>query len=79
MNYIIVPSGCIQNVDFRGIAQTGPGSLRYSIDRKYFLLKYENEQPRFVFNICESAIGLIEYSHEEILKILEGPEWKTQD
>jgi hypothetical protein len=79
MNYIIVPSGCIQNVDFRGIAQTGPGSLRYSIDRKYFLLKYENEQPRFVFNICGSAIGLIEYSHEEILKILEGPEWKTQD
>ena len=76
MNYIIVPSKYLRNVNFEAVEQTGPHTLRYSLDGEYFLLKYEGEQPRFVFAITNDAIGLPEYTHLEILKILDRPEWK---
>jgi len=80
MNYIIVSSEFLEDVDFSQVCQTSPDSLRYSLDKKYFLLKYEGEQPDFVFNITQDAIGLEEYSHEEILTILNGhPLWTSQD
>tara|TARA_B100000131_G_scaffold179840_1_gene173516 strand:+ start:681 stop:920 length:240 start_codon:yes stop_codon:yes gene_type:complete len=79
MNYIIVPFEFLEYVDFSKVKQTNPESLRYSIDKKKFLLKYEGEQPQFVFNITQDAIGLREYNHEEILEILKGSEWITQD
>ena len=79
MNYIIVPFEFLEYVDFSKVKQTNPESLRYSIDKKNFLLKYEGEQPQFVFNITQDAIGLREHNHEEILEILKRSEWITQD
>ena len=79
MNYIIVPAKSIEFVDFRRVEQTNPTSVRYSLDKKHFLLKYVGEQPDFVYNITKDAVGLREYSHKEILEILQKPEWKTQD
>ena len=79
MNYIIVPSEHIGYIDFSKVEQTNPDSLRYSLDKKHFLLKYKGDQPDFVFGITQDAVGLEEYSHEEILKILKDKEWVTQD
>jgi hypothetical protein len=79
MNYIIVPSEYLEYVDFTAVEQTSPGSLRYSLDKKHFLLKYKGEQPDFVFNITQDAVGLGEYNHEEILKILNKKSWTIQD
>ena len=60
------------------MCQTSPDSLRYSLDKKNFLLKYKGEQPDFVFNMTQDAVGLEEYSHGEILKILKDKEWASQ-
>jgi|TARA_R110000824_G_scaffold110597_1_gene258696 hypothetical protein len=79
MNYIIVSSEYLEYVNFAAVEQTSPGSLRYSLDKKHFLLKYKGEQPDFVFNITQDAVGLEEYNHEEILKILNKKSWTIQD
>ena len=79
MNYIIVSSEYLEYVNFAAVEQTSPGSLRYSLDKKHFLLKYKGEQPDFVFNITQDAVGLEEYNHEEILKILKDKKWTSQD
>ena len=79
MNYIIVPSEFLEYVNFTNVKQTSPDSLRYSLDRKHFLLKYEGEQPDFVFNITQDAVGLEEYNHEEIIEVLKGESWTSQD
>jgi len=75
MNYIIVPSEHLEKVNFSKVKQTSSKSLRYSLDKEWFLLKYEGDQPTFVYGITQDAIGLPEFSHEEILIILKGPEW----
>ncbi len=79
MNYIIVPSKYLEHVLFNEVEQTSPDSLRYSLDGKCFLLKYEGDQPEFVYGITQDAIGLDEYTHQEIIKILDSSEWKSQD
>tara|TARA_B100000700_G_C14498458_1_gene602905 strand:- start:294 stop:572 length:279 start_codon:yes stop_codon:yes gene_type:complete len=77
LNYIIAPAESIEFVDFRRVRESNPTSVRYSLDGKYFLLKYVGEQPDFIYNITKDAVGLREYSHQEILEILQKPEWKT--
>ena len=80
MNYIIVPSKFLEYVDFSSVKQDSPETLRYSIDGEYFLLKYEGEQPEFIFNITQDAVGLEEFNKEEINKILNNhPLWSSQD
>ena len=76
MNYIIVPSEHLEKVNFSKVEETSPNTLRYSVGRKHFLLKYEGDQPEFIFSITQDAVGLPEFTHEEILTILnEAPEW----
>ncbi len=79
MNYIIIPAENLDYVDFTTVKEDNPSTLRYSLDGKYFFVKYDGEQPDFVFNITQDSVGLIEYSHQEIIEILKGPEWSSQD
>ena len=78
MKYIIVPAEALHLVNFSQVLQTSPESLRFSSDEKYFLLKYKGDHPDFCYDISNDAIGLKEYSHEEILKELQKPEWTSQ-
>ena len=59
--------------------QTSPSSMRYSLDGTKTFIKYEGEQPEFIFRITQDTIGLREYTHEEILEILKGSEWSNLD
>ena len=77
--YIIVPADKLELVRFDQVLQTSPESLRYSLDGKFFTLKYLGDQPDFCYNITEDLIGLEEYTHKEILEILETSEWTSQD
>ena len=79
MNYIIIPTKHLEYVDFSSVKENSPDTLRYSLDGKHFFVKYEGEQPEFVFNITQDAIGLEEYSHKEILEILNRPKWTSRD
>ena len=77
MNYVIIETNYLEYVNFSEVNEDSPDTLRYSLDGKKFFVKYEGEQPEFVYSITKDAIGLDEYNHTEIIKILEGPEWTT--
>lgn len=78
-NYVIVEAKYLQHVNFAHVLETNPDTIRYTLDKKKFLLKYIGEQPDFIFQITKNAIGLQEYNHSEIIEILEGDEWKEND
>ena len=71
MNYVIVPTSELSTVNFSEVAES-ESTLRYSLDNSKFILKYEGDQPSFLS-------GKTEYNNEEILTILDGPEWTSED
>ena len=78
-NYVIVEAKYLEYVNFSQVLETNPDTVRYSLDKKKFILKYIGEQPDFIFQITKDAIGLQEYNNSEIIEILKGVEWKDQD
>ena len=70
--YIIIDSSEVSAVDFSQVMQRDSEGTRYSLDGSKALLKYEGTQPFFL-------LGKTEYTHEEILTILSGPEWTSDD
>jgi len=71
-NYVIIDASEVSSVDFDQVMQTSADTLRYSVDGSKALLKYEGTQPFFL-------LGKTEHSHEEILSILSGPEWRSEE
>ena len=71
MNYVIVPTSELSTVDFSEVAES-ESTLRYSLDNSNFILKYKGDQPSFLS-------GKTEYNNEEILAILEGEEWTSDE
>jgi hypothetical protein len=71
-NYVIIDASEVSSVDFDQVLQTSANTLRYSVDGSKALLKYEGTQPFFL-------LGKTEYTHEEILSILSGPEWTSDE
>tara|TARA_R100000808_G_C2155485_1_gene168195 strand:- start:9764 stop:10120 length:357 start_codon:yes stop_codon:yes gene_type:complete len=76
--YIIIDADDIKFVDFAHVEQSGPDTVRYSLDGKRMVLKYMNEQPDFVYLITGDSIGLPEYTHTEIREIITSSDWKVQ-
>jgi len=72
LTYVIVEATELANVIFDDVKQGSADKLRYSLDGTKFLLKYEGTQPFFL-------LGKPEYTHEEILTILSGPEWTSEE
>lgn len=70
--YIIIDSSEVSAVDFSQVMQRDSEGTRYSLDGSQALLKYEGIQPFFL-------LGKAEYTHEEILSILSGPEWTSDE
>jgi len=72
MNYVIIDSPEVNSVDFDQVAETSADTLRYSLDGTKTFVKYEGTQPFFL-------LGKTEYDNEEILTILSGPEWTSDE
>ena len=72
MKYIIIDSSEIPSVDFNLVLNTNSDLLYYNLDKTQAVLKYEGDQPSFL-------LGKTEYTHEEILSILSGPEWTSDE
>jgi len=70
--YVIIDASEVSSVDFDQVLQSPTDTLRYSVDGSKALLKYEGTQPSFLS-------GKTEYTHEEILSILSGPEWTSEE
>ena len=70
--YVIIEASEVDSVDFNEVINTSKEMLRYSLDGIKTFVKYEGTQPFFL-------LGKTEYTHEEILTILSGPEWTSDD
>jgi len=72
MKYVILNTSELGAVDFSEVKEGSSDTLSYSLDGTQTFVKYEGTQPFFL-------LGKTEYTHEEILTILSGPEWTSED
>ena len=70
--YVIIDSSEVSSIDFNQVLQDGESSLVYSLDGTKTFVKYEGTQPSFLS-------GKTEYTHSEILAILSGDEWTSEE
>jgi len=72
MKYLVILAEEINTIDFSQVLETSAETLRYSLDKSQFLLKFEGETPRFLE-------GKKTYSYEAIKEILNSPNWAEQE
>lgn len=77
--YCIINVDDIDKINFNDVIETCPESLRLSVDGTKTFVKYREEQPDCLFSIAGNLMGLHEYTHEEFLGVLKGPEWTRRD
>jgi len=70
--YVIIDASEVGNVNFDQVLETSADTLRYSLDGTKTFVKFEGDTPSFL-------IGEPQYTHEEILSILSGPEWTSDE
>ena len=70
--YVIIDASEVGNVNFDQVQETSADTLRYSLDGTKTFVKYEGDQPSFLS-------GKQEYTHSEILTILSGAEWTSDE
>lgn len=70
--YVIIDASEVANVDFSQVHETSADTLRYSLDGTKTFVKFRGDTPSFL-------IGEPQYTHAEILNILDGPEWTDPD
>ena len=72
ITYCIIDASEVSSVDFDQVAETSADTLRYSLDGTQTFVKYEGDQPSFLS-------GKQEYTQSEILTILSGAEWTSDE
>lgn len=70
--YTIILKDDVASIDFDQVLEGNESHLHYSLDGSRTLVKYRDEQPSFLS-------GKTEYTHSEILAILSGPEWTSDE
>ncbi len=70
--YVIINADEVDSVDFSQVDETSADTVRYSTDGSQTFIKYEGDQPSFLS-------GKTEYTHSEILTILAGDEWTSDE
>ena len=70
--YVILDASEVGNVDFGQLIPTSADTLRYSLDGSKFVVKFEGDTPSFLE-------GKTQYSHAEILPIIQSAEWTDPD
>jgi hypothetical protein len=71
-NYVILEESDFASIDFSEVLEDSLNTLRYSLDGTKTFVNYEGDQPSFLS-------GKQEYTHSEILAILAGDEWTSDE
>ena len=75
--YAIISSSDIDNVNFSQVFEENTPSLRYSIDKLMFIIKWFNEQePTFITD--GSVVPLQTLTHQEALALMATAEWSEE-
>ena len=70
--YVIVDSSEVVNFDFDQLIDISESESRKSLDGSKILARFEGDTPSFL-------IGEPQYTQEEILPILAGAEWSSDE
>jgi uncharacterized protein YllA (UPF0747 family) len=70
--YTIISKDDVASIDFNQVLEGNESHLHYSLDGSKTLVKYRGTQPSFLS-------GKTEYTHSEILAILSGDEWTSDE
>ena len=72
MKYVTILAEQVASVDFNQVLETSEDTLRYNNDRSLALLKFDGDTPSFLE-------GKTTYDYEQIMEILDSPEWTQED
>ena len=62
----------LSKIDFNQVFETDINTIRKSVDETKTFVKYDMPQPSSVASLTTKSV---EYTYDEILQILSGPEW----
>ena len=71
-NYVIIDASEVSSVDFDQVLESSAETLRFSVDGSKTFVKYEGDKPSFLD-------GKTANTHSEILAILAGDEWTSDE
>jgi|TARA_R110002020_G_scaffold149428_4_gene325710 hypothetical protein len=72
MKYLLILAEQVSDIDFSKVLETSQDTLRYNNDRSQALLKFKGDTPIFLE-------GKRLYDYDEIMEILNSPEWTQED
>ena len=72
--YLIFPVTELFKVDFNQVGETSTETVRKSVDETHTFVKWEGQDPTFIFELQDTQGP---YTHEEILEILSTEEWTS--
>jgi len=70
--YVIFDVSELDSIDFNQVLETSKDTVRKSLDGLLTFVKYEGSMPSSVSALTTKTQ---EYTHSEILTILDGPNW----
>jgi len=71
-HYVVFDFSEVDTIDFSEIMETSADTLRKNLANTQSFVKYEGDQPPSIVALTTRSQ---EYSHEEIITLLAGPEW----
>ena len=72
--WIFLPTSAVTDVNFDQVMENSSGTLRYSLDKSTFFLKYEGARPD-CYDQAIDISGSKELNHTQVLEYLSGPDW----
>ena len=71
MIYVIIEADEVDSVDFSQVVENNANSIRYNADNSQTIVKFDGNTPRFLE-------GKTQYTHSEILAIVNTAEWNPE-
>lgn len=74
--YVVIFYSDIDQIDFTQVMETSAETVRRSVDGNLTFVKYEGEMPSSVAALVNKSQ---EFTHEQFLVILSGPDWTVPE
>ena len=74
--YVVIFYSDIDQIDFTQVMETSAETVRRSVDGNLTFVKYEGEMPSSVAALANKSQ---EFTHEQFLVILSGPDWTVPE
>ena len=78
LEYAIINSGYLGEIDFSQICETSSQTLRYKLDETQFVIKYhDGNVPSFIED--GSVTPFVTMNHEQVLELMATSAWSDND